>query len=295
MEGVYYEASATTPYHFMTVATLSAPGNNSNAVRGVPYRSFSDFSLGVRWLQLLGVRYLAVHSAQSKEAADGDARLRLVTTSPDTDNQEPLGWNVYRVADSQLVEPLKSQPVVVDDVVSGKDLSACTSRLRAQLGEGHDIKVHDWTDCIAVPWFNSPEALDRPLVADGPKSWQHAGTEKARTMARKELPEVRVSKIHADDDSVSFDVSRTGVPVYVKTSFFPNWEVTGAKGPYRATPNFMVVVPTSRHVRLHYGTTSAEWIGRVGTLAGFAGLVALVVWPWRRRRRTAEYAIIEQQ
>jgi 6-pyruvoyl-tetrahydropterin synthase related domain len=284
MEGVYYEASATTPYHFMTVATLAGPGNNSNAVRGVPYRTMSDFALGVRWLQLLGVRYLAVHSVASKQAADADRRLDLVATSPDTDNLEPLGWNIYRVEDSSLVEPLRFQPVVVNDV-SGRDLAACKARVREQAGTGHQVKIHDWTDCVGVPWFNTPEALDRPLVADGPSSWQHAGSEEARTLERKKLPDVRVTNVRADDNSVSFDVSRPGVPVYVKTSFFPNWKVSGATGPYRATPNFMVVVPKSRHVTLEYGVTTAEWIGRVGTLAGIAGLVAMFVWPrWRRRR-----------
>ena len=45
--------------------------------------------------------------------------------------------------------------------------------------------------------------------------------------------------------SLSFDVSRTGVPVLVKISYFPNWQVAGAAGPWRVTPNLMVVVPTS--------------------------------------------------
>ena len=35
------------------------------------------------------------------------------------------------------------------------------------------------------------------------------------------------------------------MPVVVKTSYFPNWEVQGAEGPYRLAPNLMVVVPTS--------------------------------------------------
>ncbi|MET0896002.1 MAG: hypothetical protein ABWY80_09135, partial [Acidimicrobiia bacterium] len=79
----------------------------------------------------------------------------------------------------------------------------------------------------------------------------------------------------------SFDVSRTGVPVMVKTSYYPNWQVSGADGPYRATPNFMVVVPTSKHVELTYGTTSVEWLGRVLTVLGLVG-VGLLVW-WGRR------------
>jgi hypothetical protein len=94
-----------------------------------------------------------------------------------------------------------------------------------------------------------------------------------------------VTNIRTTDDSVSFRVSRTGVPVMVKTSDFPNWTVSGAEGPWRATPNFMVVVPTSRDVKLEYSTTLAENLGRAGTAAGLVGVAALAVWPtWRKRR-----------
>lgn len=103
-------------------------------------------------------------------------------------------------------------------------------------------------------------------------------------MAKEKLPEVEVTNVETTDSSISFDVSRTGVPVMVKASYFPNWEVEGAEGPYRATPNFMVVVPTSKHVELTYGTTSAEWAGRFLTLIGVAGLGGLVWWGMRRRR-----------
>ena len=46
----------------------------------------------------------------------------------------------------------------------------------------------------------------------------------------------------------------SGVPVVVTISYFPNWQVSGAEGVYRVSPNLMVVVPTSHHVSLWYGT-----------------------------------------
>jgi hypothetical protein len=95
-----------------------------------------------------------------------------------------------------------------------------------------------------------------------------------------------VTKVRTSDHSVSFRVSRTGVPVIVKTSYFPNWRAHGADGPWRATPNFMVVVPTARDVRLEYATTTAENVGRAGTAAGLVGVAGLAVWPWWRKRRS---------
>jgi hypothetical protein len=236
----------------------------------------------VRWLQVLGVNYFMAHSPESKDHADDDARLRLVATSPDTDGKPPLGWNIYRVRDSKLVEPLAYRPVVVTDATPSQT-QACARRVEQLAGAGHP--VHEWQDCVAVPWFDSEKALDRPLVADGPSSWQHARPSHARLEPKEPLPDVEVSRIRSTDDSVSFHVSRVGVPVYVKVSYFPNWEVEGGQGPFRATPNYMVVIPTEHDVKLHYGTTGTEWLGRLGTLAGVGGLSVLAFGPWWRRRR----------
>ena len=90
------------------------------------------------------------------------------------------------------------------------------------------------------------------------------------------LEPVEISGVDADDQSLSFDVDQVGVPVLVKMSYFPNWRVTGAEGPYRVAPNFMVVVPNDTHVELTYGRTSVEYLAYALTLLGVAGLVLLV-------------------
>jgi len=41
----------------------------------------------------------------------------------------------------------------------------------------------------------------------------------------------------------------------------------------------MVVVPTSRHVTLSYGTTTVDWIGKAASVAGLVGLGALAFRP----------------
>ena len=102
MEGLYFEASTTTPYHFMMIATLAQ--SPSNPVRGLPYRSITDFDLGVRYLQLMGVRYYAAFTDEAKAAAAKNASLRPVATVPDLDHKPPNGWTIYRVADSPTVQ-----------------------------------------------------------------------------------------------------------------------------------------------------------------------------------------------
>jgi hypothetical protein len=105
---------------------------------------------------------------------------------------------------------------------------------------------------------------------------------------------VKVSNIEAGDDSLSFDVDRPGVPVLVKTSYFPNWRASGAEGPYRATPNLMVVIPTSNHVELHYGLSAMELFAYLLSLLGVAGLVLIFrLQPLDRRPVTAFWAPVE--
>ncbi len=145
----------------------------------------------------------------------------------------------------------------------------------------------------AAAWFDDKSALDRPIVDGGPAGWAHAGKDEARFVPKKPLPAVTVTNIDSGDDYVRFDVSQPGVPVVVKTSYFPNWQAKGAQGPWRATPNLMVVVPTGTHVELHYGRTAVDWAGVLLTVFGLLGLAGLAGWkltplpprtPWRKRR-----------
>jgi hypothetical protein len=70
----------------------------------------------------------------------------------------------------------------------------------------------------------------------------------------------------------------------VKISYYPRWHVTGATGPYRVSPNLMVVVPTSRDVSLNYTSTPALSIGNiVSDLTVLAGCVTVFLVLKRRR------------
>jgi hypothetical protein len=85
-----------------------------------------------------------------------------------------------------------------------------------------------------------------------------------------------VSDVKVGIDTVSFHVDRTGVPVAVAVSYFPNWKATGATGPWRAEPNLMVVDPTSHNVTLTYGSTGADDVGLVLSVVGLLLVVVLI-------------------
>jgi hypothetical protein len=274
MEGLYFESSATTPYHFVMVSALAKQPSNPVRSMAPYYRTLSDFELGVAQMRDMGVNYYMAQSDEAKAKADASPGLKFITeTGSPGVTPQVARWKIYQVLDSPLVEPLKYEPVIMQGAAKKQWLMP------------------------AAAWFDDAAALDRPLTDDGPSGWAHAPAASARFTPKKPLPDVTVSNVKSDDDSVSFDVSQPGVPVMVKTSYFPNWRATGAKGPWRATPNLMVVVPTGTHVSLHYGRTAVDWAGVMLTLFGIVGLVGLAKWkldplaarpPRRRGPATAE-------
>jgi uncharacterized membrane protein len=103
-----------------------------------------------------------------------------------------------------------------------------------------------------------------------------------------------VTAVRQTDSSVSFHVSRVGTPVLVKVSYFPNWHASGADGPWRVTPNLMVVVPTSHDVTLSYGRSTADNLGQFLTLLGLVALIVMFAVPAVRRwRRPGENVATE--
>ncbi len=248
MEGLYFESSATVPYHFLSAAELSkAP---SNPMRELPYPTL-DLREGVRHLQLLGARYYMAFSPEALAQANAHPDLRPVATTG--------RWTVFEVGGSELVSPLQFQPAVVTGPVEGEV---------------------PWLN-MSVNWFTDPGAREVFLAASGPKEWQRVEAHEVETTStthgsgirvdqpeRRPIEPAQVTNIRSDDNDISFDVDRVGSPVLVKASYFPNWRASGAKGPYRVTPNLMVVIPTSTSVSLHYGFTPAEGLGYLLTLGG---------------------------
>jgi hypothetical protein len=205
-----------------------------------------------------------------------------VATVPDLDGKAPSGWEIYRVKNAPTVQALPYEPVVATGMRSEPSWR-CEGLPRPADTGAREAEFSPW-ECTAVPWFSDADALDRPLTDDGPASWTRAPARRALAVAKRPLPDVDVTNIRTTESSVEFDVSRTGVPVVVKTSWYPNWRAEGAEGPWRATPNFMVVVPTSKHVELTFTTATVDRVGRVLTVVGLVGLGGLVWWGMAARR-----------
>ena len=269
MEGLFFESSATTPYHFLNQSELSY--SPSDAMAGLPYSGL-NVSLGVKHLQMLGVKYYMTFSPSVKQQASKDPNLLLLKTVPAvspslSQSGSVLGqsWNIYLVRGAQSVVPLTHLPVVWEGMRGGKS---------------------DWLK-YSVQWYQNPSQWGIYRAQNGPSNWKRVDPGKS-VGSEPKLPSIRVTNTLMTTDSVSFDVSKVGVPVVVRESYFPNWHVSGASGPYRVAPNLMVVVPTSTHVDLTYGSTAVNVVS--DAVSVLAVLVVVGVWfeipetIWRKLR-----------
>jgi hypothetical protein len=219
---------------------------------------------GVKHLQMLGVKYYAASTAPAKQAADASPDLVPIAQS--------APWKIYEVKNSDLVEPLANEPAVLTNHNNGLDWVYGTSDPHTA-PKAADGKTTITANGPAMTWYTDPSKWNVYLAADGPSSW--ARVQDGQQPPVDPAPKATVSNVHMGNDTIDFDVDTAGAPILVKTSYFPNWKVDGAQGPYRVTPNLMVVVPTSNHVHLHYGMTSVDYLAYLFTLAGIALVVVL--------------------
>lgn len=274
MEGLYFEASATTPYHFLLQSELSA--SPSRAQRDLPYSGL-NVDKGVAGLQTLGVRYyLAVSESAIAQAREIEAFTEIASSGP---------WVVFLVKGQQTAVGLEQLPVVI---------------------EGLDAGGEEWLVPTVAAWET---AEDIPLIAaDGPDGWPRMSLDdlasenvvfasaaesgdrvsEMRALAtalddwlvREPVEPAQVVDLAVDNDSIRFIVDRIGTPVLVRASYFPNWTVAGADGPFRVAPNLMVVVPTESSVELSYTRSPVQWVGWLATLLGIALLVVVIRRRW---------------
>jgi len=248
MEGLLFESSLTTPFHFLNASEVSQ--RPSNPVSGLQYRGM-NFDRAVRHLDVYGVEYFVSYTESARSAAE-EYGLQVIGES------EP--FTVFALPQSDLVEVGSFTPAVW----------------------AGDSSFYEAT----LAWYDDIDSLDRWLVETGPDAWPRI--DDVATTSRPQVAEGgAVTNVVLDDDRIEFDTTAIGVPHLVKVSYFPNWTASGADGPYRAAPSLMVVVPTEGHVVLSFEDTWAETLGKWLTALSLLGLLALAV-RRRMRARAGE-------
>ena len=278
-EGLFFEAAGTTPYHFLAAAAMSK--QSSNPVRELRYID-NDAAVGIGYLRALGIRYYMAVTPEAISEAKAEVEagdLELIASSGP--------WRVYEVTESEIVVPLDVEPVVVEH----------------RSGDQRER----WLE-VGTSWLQQPSEWNALPAADGPAGWQRTsvsidmsrrqgepGSDSRKvdivtadsTVEARPLLSVLVSDVKIGEQSVSFSVDRIGVPILVRVSYFPNWRVEGADGPYRVAPNMMVVVPMQKSVSMEFVSSNMDRFAYVLTLIGVGVVIVMYRARRRERRRTS--------
>jgi hypothetical protein len=253
MEGLLFESSLTTPFHFLNAAEVSkAP---SNPVGGLKYHQL-DFTRATAHLALYNVAYYVSYTPEAAEAARTYGLEVLAEVPP---------FVVFALPESSLVDIAAFEPVVWAGQTSFSD--------------------------AALAWYDDITGLDKWLASDGPDDWQRVESVDADSIREPIAGGGEVTDIVLSSHRISFHTTAVGVPHMVKVSDFPNWKAIGADGPYRVAPSVMMVIPSQEEVVIEFRNTWAENLGMALTGAGLMvlagiGAVRLV----RRLRRPASRA-----
>ncbi len=153
MEGLFFEASGTTPYSFLLTGAISE--QSSNPVRQLRYVN-NDGAVGVQHMQDLGVRYLMVRTDKAKAEAAEQPELELVTTSGP--------WEIYELPTASIVEPLTVQPIVIEE----------------RAGDQRERNLE-----VGTSWFQRRDDWPAMPADDGPDEWQRVPVEIDMSAARR--------------------------------------------------------------------------------------------------------------
>jgi hypothetical protein len=238
-----------------------------------------DFPTGLAHLRLYGIRYYVAYDAcqdkqkqwlRCEDLGRRDVEMQAAAAAGLPVVKRSGRFTIYRVGSGDLVEVPKFRPVLVDHP--------------------------DWR-ANGLAWYANPDWLQTPLVFASSRdkaataAFARSGPLPLTSLPREPLarPGELAATSNRTGDEISFTTDRIGEPHIVKVSWFPNWHVEGAEGPWMLSPGLMVVVPTQAQVRLYYGDTPVDLAGKALTVGGFGALLApTVIRRVRaRRRRTA--------
>jgi len=248
MEGLLVESSLTAPFHYINQAELSVKPRGTVAGWKVPSRNYDN---AIKHLMYMNISYIMASSPEVIADLDSDSRVVFLNKVEPYYFYEIKGPHNY-------VEIMDNMPFAY-------------------------IPEEDWVWEMR-DWYLNIENLDNPVIYDD-GSKQMDKFVKIQKDGLKDVPDnpyivaSQKGKILSENvqrEKIEFETTGIGQPHLVKVSYFPNWKVIGAEGPYLVSPSLMMVIPTQQKVTLYYGMTYANRIGVTLAVSGWA-IIALVL------------------
>ena len=224
MEGLYFDSSITTPFHFISVSGLAK--RPSNPVGGLSYIN-NQFDKGVDYLYDLGVDYFISYTEEIESKAINSDRLTFLFSS------EP--FSVFEVNSSKI--ELINQDIVVFSKVN-KQEGILSSLFR-------DTNI---TNFFQKAYENFDELDEKRVVEVSNKT----------VIQPSNKNDLEVTDVKITNKKISFFTNNPGELHLIKVSYFPNWSISKGLGPFRTSPSFMSVIPNQEYVEINFEKTTLE-------------------------------------
>jgi hypothetical protein len=226
MEGLYFDSSITTPFHFLTVSGLAE--RPSNPVGGLSYIN-GDFDKGIRLMKELGIDYFISYTDSIKDKSKINSELTFLF-STEVFEVYKLNSSKIELIDNELY--FYDNPNLLDRILN----STIRERVQSSFFDQAYVSFKNETNYKVI------EGLDISKINKTDNS------------------NLEVKNLKIDNKSISFETNIPNQLHLIKVSYFPNWKIIDGEGPYRISPSFMAVVPNSNSVSLVFENSRTEKI-----------------------------------
>ena len=225
MEGLYFDSSITTPFHFIAVSGLAE--RPSNPVGGLRYIN-NQFEKGQEYLEELGVDYFISYTDSiTNKSLESDKLTLLFSSGPFT------------------VFDIKSDKVeLVDQKLVRFEKTTFIERTVSSI-----LRNTEFTNFFDASYINFDNLESQRIIEIGTSGYEQLETSSE---------EVKITNLKMTSETITFKTNKPNKLHIIKISYFPNWQIQNGSGPYRISPSFMAVVPFSENVELRFETTRVE-------------------------------------
>ena len=225
VEGLYFDSSITTPFHFLTVSGLAE--RPSNPVGGLTYIN-GEFDKGFRLMEELGVDYFIAYTSSIKDKANESENFNFLFSNE--------VFNVYSI-NTKKVE-------LVEDNLHIFESPDFYDRLKnAVLREGSEQSFFE------SAYKSFKDELNHKIIENYDESLS------VRSESNADL---LISDLNIQNELITFKTNKPNQLHLIKVSYFPNWKIKNGYGPFRISPSFMAVVPKDEFVEIRFESSNVE-------------------------------------
>ena len=224
MEGLYFDSSITTPFHFISVSGLAK--RPSNPVGGLSYIN-NQFDKGVDYLYDLGVDYFISYTEEIESKAINSDRLTYLFSSDPFSVFQVNSSKIELInQDIEVFSKVNKQQGILSSVFRDTNISNFFEKAYENFGELDETRIIETSNNILIQPSN-----------------------------KKDL---EVTGLEITNKKISFFTNNPGELHLIKISYFPNWSISNGLGPFRTSPSFMSVIPNQEYVEINFQKTPLE-------------------------------------